>query len=81
MLKRSKSEVSLLAFCACLFLAQALFAHFSFTSDLSKNFLTVVEPEPRGRPGTTKGVRVVYLYRMTWRATPVEGPSTMAYSE
>ena len=59
MLKRSKSVASFFALAACLDLAHELFAHFSATSDLSKTFLTVEVPAPRGRPGTTKGVRVV----------------------
>lgn len=53
MLNLSKSEVSFLALWACLVFAQALFDHFSRTSDLSKNFLTVDVPADRGRPGTT----------------------------
>lgn len=59
MLNRSKSLEFLLAFCASLFLAHELLAHFSSTSDLSKHFLTFGVPAPLGNSGTMYGVRVV----------------------
>ena len=76
---RWKSVAACFALAAALFCAHELLAHVSTVPAFSKYFLTVVVPAARGRSLITSGVRLMYLYASAWRATPVMGPSMIAY--
>lgn len=77
--KRSKSLSFLRFSIASRLCAHADLFHFSTVPSFSRYLRTTPVPAPRGRDARTKGVRVRWRKGKDWRATPVVGPSMMAY--